>query len=164
MTQTDYYLAEMNIVRRLFPLDHPSMADLVNNINRINTLGDRSPGFIWRLQSEDGDATSFRIFDDDFLLVNLSVWTGIEPLYQYTYSSEHVEFFRRRREWFSKLDAPSVALWWIRAGELPTLQDGCEHLERLWRDGPTPQAFTFKQPYTVEAMLTDRTNAGGADR
>lgn len=143
----EYVLAEANIARLRAPLDDPSLADFVNNLDRINQLAEDSPGFIWRLQTEDGNATALRVFDDDQIIVNLSVWENRDSLFAYVYKSEHVEFFRRRREWFEKLDTPIVVMWWIPADHRPTPAEAKERLDYLQQHGPTPYAFTFKERF-----------------
>ena len=140
-------LAELNIARAAAPMDDPVMADFVANLDRINAIGDASPGFAWRLQDETGAATSIRAFDDPRIIVNLTVWASIEALREYAYRSGHVEIFRRRREWFVPLDGPSLVLWWVPAGQRPTVEEARERLDRLAADGPTADAFTLKTPF-----------------
>jgi hypothetical protein len=152
-----YHLAELNIARLKAPLDHPDTQEFTNNIAAINALAEASPGFIWRLQDDStGDATSIRLMDDPLLIINLSVWDSVESLFQYTYYSGHADFFRRRAEWFGKLELVGVVLWWIEAGQYPTLEQAHAKLEHLNAHGPTPQAFSFKQRYTVEEWLAGR--------
>lgn len=150
----DYHIAQINIARMLAPLDTLQMADFVANLDRINALAEGSPGFIWRLKGEGNDATTLRPFPDDWLIVNMSVWETIEALHQYTYYSAHVEIFRRRGEWFSKLGTPAMVLWWIPAGHIPDLAEAKAKLEMLEKQEATPQAFTFKQRFTVEEMAS----------
>jgi len=150
---TDYHIAQINIARMLAPLDDPIMADFVNNLDRINALADNAEGFVWRLQTEDGDATALRVFDDVMLIVNMSVWESIDALFNYTYGSDHVDVFRRRRDWFDKMDQHHLALWWVPVGKLPTIEDARERLAHMDHNGSTPLAFTFKQRFTVEEML-----------
>lgn len=142
-----HHLAELNIGRTAAPMDDPLMADFVANLDRINALGDASPGFVWRLQDESGAATSIRAFDDPRMIVNLTVWESIEALREYAYRSGHVEFLRRRREWFVPLDGPSLVLWWVPAGHRPTVEEARKRLERLAAEGPTPEAFTLKTAF-----------------
>lgn len=143
---TAYQLAQLNLAHMQTSLDDPSMADFVTNLVRINQLGAQSPGFVWILEDESGTATALRPFGDD-ILINLTVWESIDALYQYTYYSDHAELFRRRREWFHKHSTPMVVLWWIPAGQRPTVEDARERLEHLRAHGPTPYAFTFKQRF-----------------
>jgi hypothetical protein len=148
-----YHIAQVNIGRILAPLTEPQMADFVNNLEPINALADAAPGFVWRLQTEEGNATSITVFDDPMLLINMSVWESVDALYNFVYSSKHVEFIRRRREWFEMLGTPIMTLWWIPAGHLPTTSEAKERLELLQQRGTTPLAFTFKQRFTVDEML-----------
>jgi hypothetical protein len=148
MTSQLYHLAQVNIGRILAPLDDPIMAGFVARLDDINALADQSPGFVWRLQTEAGNATDFRPYDDDRILVNLSVWETIEQLKQYVYKTAHSELMRQRRQWFEKFDAMYMALWWIKAGHTPTVEEAKQRLEYLQEHEATPYAFTFKQPFS----------------
>jgi hypothetical protein len=155
---TQYHLAQINIAQMIAPMDSPIMADFKNNLERINGLGEQSPGFVWRLKDDSGDATSIRVFDNDAMIINMTVWESIDALYEFAYKSDHTEFFRRRREWFDKLDIPVVVLWWIEAGHIPTVDEAKAKLDYIREHGATPLAFTFKQRFTVEEMLAFSAN------
>ena len=141
-----HHLAQLNVARPLYPLESPRMRGFVDNLERINALAERSPGFVWRLQSEAGNATAFTIFDS-VTLPNLSVWLDLPALHQFVYQSAHVEILKLRRHWFEKAAEAHSVLWWIDAGHTPTLAEAQVRLERLRADGPTPAAFTFRQPF-----------------
>ncbi len=145
-----YILAQLNIGRMLAPTDDPLVADFMNNLERINALAEQSPGFVWRYQDETGNATDTRPYDDPSILINFSVWESREALFNFTYQSEHVEFFRRRREWFEKMEQSYLVLWWIPEGHLPTIEEAKERLAHLQAHGATPYAFTFKQYFEPE--------------
>ena len=102
---------------------------------------------MWRLQSEDGDATSIRAFGDDRLIINLSVWTSIEALNGFVFRSGHADVLRRRREWFEVMPEVFTALWWMPSGMLPSVTDAEERLEHLRKHGPSAHAFTFREPF-----------------
>jgi Domain of unknown function (DUF3291) len=142
-----FHVAELNIGRTVAPLDDPALADFVDNLQRINALGDASPGFVWRLEDEFGAATTIRAFDDPLMIVNLTVWKTIESLRAFAYRTSHVDYLRRRREWFEPLTGPSLVLWWVPAGHRPTIEEARERLDRLAADGPTPEAFTLKTTF-----------------
>ena len=146
---TRSHLAQVNIARLVAPLDSPQLAGFVANLQPINAIADASPGFVWRLQTEKGDATSLRFSDDEWLIVNMSVWESVEALLDYVYRSAHADVLRRRQEWFERMREAFVALWWIDAGTLPTIDDARERLAALRADGPTPFAFTLKQTFPV---------------
>ena len=149
----DYHLAQLNIARMLGPIDSPVMGGFVARLDEINALADGYEGFVWRLQTEDGDATAIRVFDDDMLIVNMSVWESVEALANFTYKSIHVELIRQRHEWFSKLDQMYMVMWWIPAGTLPTIEEAKAKLEYLNEHGPTPLAFTFAKRFTIEDLI-----------
>jgi hypothetical protein len=146
-----YHLAEVNIGVLRAPLDAPATAGFVAALEPINRLADASPGFVWRLQTPAGDATSIRAFDDDGILMNLSVWESIEALWDFIYASRHLDVLRRRREWFHRLAEPFLALWWVDAGHLPTIEEAKQRLELLRRNGPSPEAFTFRERFPAPA-------------
>jgi hypothetical protein len=142
-----YELAQLNIGIIRGPMDSPVMAEFAANLERINALAESSPGFIWRLMTEDGDATAIRPFDNDRMLVNMSVWRDLESLRGYVYQSAHVEIMRRRRDWFERMEAAYLVLWWVPGGCRPTLPEAIAKLEVLRTRGPTAEAFTFRQRF-----------------
>jgi heme-degrading monooxygenase HmoA len=142
-----YHLAQVNIARALAPLDDPLLAAFVAQLDAINALADASPGFVWRLQTDDGNATSIRAYDDERIIVNMSVWDSLEALTAFVYVSAHRAVMRRRREWFARFDGPYMALWWVPAGHLPDVAEARERLNHLRAHGPTPFAFSFQQPF-----------------
>lgn len=140
----DWHLAQVNIGCFLTPPDDPLLADFMAGLDRINALADGAPGFVWRLQDDDGNATSIRPDADDALLaINMSVWTSVEALADYVYRSDHLAFLRRRREWFGRMASHHSALWWVPAGTLPTIAEAMDRIALLDERGPTPEAFTF---------------------
>jgi GNAT superfamily N-acetyltransferase len=145
VTPGDYHIAQLNIATLLAPIDDPATADFTDNLDRINELGEGSPGFVWRLQTDDGDATALRPFPDPMTIVNLTVWTSVAALKEFAYRTDHAEFLARRREWFAA-GSTGVVLWWVRAGDLPTVDDAKRRLEFLQRHGPSPYAFRFARP------------------
>lgn len=141
-----HHLAQLNVARLRAPLDSPELAGFVALLDEINAAAERFPGYVWRLQDESGDATALRPFEPD-VIVNLTVWESVESLNDYTYRSAHLEPMRRRREWFHRPDGPHLVLWWIAAGTPPTTAQAAERLDLLARGGPSPEAFTLRQPY-----------------
>ena len=142
-----FHLAQMNVGRILGPIDSAIMAEFVARLDEINAVADGSPGLVWRLQTEDGDATAIRPFDDDQIIITMSVWESPAALHAYVYQSAHAEVMRRRREWFSRMTDAFIVLWWVPAGHRPTVAEGVARLERLRADGPTAHAFTFRQQF-----------------
>ena len=142
-----YHVAQCNIGRVRAPLDSPQLAGFVAALEPVNRMADEAPGFVWRLQTEAGDATAIRAFEDDMLLLNMSVWESIEALAEFTYRTPHRDVMRRRREWFERLADAYLVLWWVPAGTLPTVVEARARLEALRRDGPTLAAFTFHSPF-----------------
>jgi hypothetical protein len=147
MTLPAFHLAQVNIARLLYPQDAPEVADFVNNLDRVNALAESMPGFVWRLVGDSNDAMDVQAFDDPAILINMSVWTDLEALSNFVYRSDHLDFMRRRREWFEVPTQAFMALWWVPAGTVPTPADAVERLAHLREHGATPFAFSFKQPF-----------------
>ena len=142
-----HHVVQLNVGRLLAPLDAPATADFVAALEPINALADRAPGFVWRLQTEAGDATGIRAFDDDLLIVNMSVWESVEALAAFTYGAGHRDVMRRRREWFEPMAEAHMVLWWVPAGHVPDVDEAKDRLALLRRIGPSPAAFTFRTMY-----------------
>ena len=142
-----YEIAQLNIARALAPLDSPQLAGFMEQLDEINALAERSPGFRWRLQGDGGNATDLRVWDDPLVIVNLTVWETIDELHAFAYRSDHKTVFARRFEWFERLERPATVLWWQPQGEIPTLDEALRRLDLLAESGPTLEAFTFKQPF-----------------
>ncbi len=145
-----YHLAQVNIARMLAPIDSVVMTDFVANLDSINQLAEKSDGFVWRLKDENDNATSLKVFEDEFIIVNMSVWNSKKSLFEFTYNSAHLEIFKRRKEWFSKMRDMHMALWWVPNGVEPTPEDAKERLKYLNANGETPYAFTFKNDFSAE--------------
>ncbi|MBI1781129.1 MAG: DUF3291 domain-containing protein [Sphingobacteriales bacterium] len=149
-----FHLAQVNIAKMLAPMDSPVMADFVANLDPINALAESSKGFVWRLKDDSNNATSIKIYDDDYLIVNMSVWEDIDSLHEYVYKSAHTEIFKRRKEWFEKMSDMHMALWYIAEGRWPSVADAVERLDHIRVHGETPYAFGFKKRFSAhEASL-----------
>jgi len=157
-----WHLAQLNIGRLRAPVDDPATAEFMAALDPINALAEGSSGFVWRLQTEEGNATSIRAFEgDDLMILNLSVWESLEMLADYVYRTAHTAFLQRRREWFERLGEAYLVLWWIPAGTLPTIDEALARLDHLRASGPTAEAFTFRQPFARpggRAIPTDERN------
>lgn len=136
-------VAQFNIARLLAPIDSEQLAGFVAELEPVNAAADRAPGFVWRLQSDDGDGTTISPVDDEMLILNLSVWTDVEALRAFTYRDDHLDVFRQRAGWFEKMDEPHSVLWWVDQGHVPTLEESLAKLDHLRQSGPSAEAFTF---------------------
>ena len=137
----------------LAPLESPLMADFVANLEAINALAESSQGFIWRLKDDNNNATSIKIYDDEFLLVNMSVWSNVDSLFQFTFQSQHVEIFKRRKEWFSQMAQMHMALWFVAEDCRPSVEEATQRLDYLRAHGETPYAFSFKKRFSANDAL-----------
>jgi Domain of unknown function (DUF3291) len=138
-----FQIAQVNIGRLRAPLEDPLIAGFVARLEDINALADSSPGFVWRLKTEAGDATSLRPYDDDRILFNLSVWASPEQLRDFVYRSAHTDVMRQRKAWFERFNGMYYALWWIAIGHVPSIDEAKARLEHLRTHGESAQAFSF---------------------
>lgn len=157
-----HHLAQVNVARMNTPLDDPAMAGFVARLEEINGLADAAPGFVWRLQTPEGDATYLRPYDDDRILFNLSVWESVETLKAYVYRTGHAELLRDRRKWFGSMSDMHLAMWWVPAGHIPTIDEAKERLEHIRLHGPSAHAFTFREMYAPEGEPRSRPAAATA--
>ncbi len=146
----EFHIAQVNIARMNAPLDSPVMEGFVARLEEINALADRSPGFVWRLQTEQGNATYLRPYDDDRILFNMSVWKTVDSLKDYVYRTAHAELLRDRRGWFEHFTGAYVALWWVPAGHIPGVDEAKKRLAHLEEHGASQFAFTFKTVHSPD--------------
>ena len=158
MRRPDFHIAQVNIALARAPIDSELLAEFVAQLDSINALADDASGFVWRLQTEDGNAMAVRGFDNDRMIVNLSVWESVDQLADFVYRSGHVAVMRRRREWFERIRV-HFALWWIPTGHVPLVAEAEDRLAHLQHHGPTPYAFTFKARF-LEAEVIDAEELG----
>jgi hypothetical protein len=145
-----FHLAQVNIARMKAPLDSPELAGFVARLEEINALADNSPGFVWRLQTPEGNATYLRPYEDERILFNLSVWESVETLKHYVYRTAHAELLRDRRSWFEQFAGVFVAMWWVPAGHVPGIDEAKQRLAHLEAHGPSQYAFTFKSVHAPD--------------
>jgi Domain of unknown function (DUF3291) len=159
-----YHLAQLNVGLVRSPTASPELADFMAGIGPVNALADAEPGFVWRLQDGDGPgATALRPRGPD-LMVNMSVWETLEALRDFVYrNGPHLDFMRRRREWFHRMAEEHLVLWWVPAGHIPDLDEALSRLDLLRANGPSPLAFTFRDPYPAPTAQPDRPDPGQAE-
>ncbi|WP_062270380.1 DUF3291 domain-containing protein [Endozoicomonas arenosclerae] len=150
-----FHLAQVNIARTKASLESPVMKGFVDQLDRVNQLAEQSDGFVWRLQSEEGDdATSIQAFEDENIIINMSVWRDIESLKNFVYSGEHLALLKNKKLWFEKMSIPTQALWWLPVEQLPGVEDAIKVLKQLEEEGSTEKVFTFNTaraiPETVQ--------------
>ncbi len=147
MVSKSHHLSQVNISRMIAPLSSPIMAEFVAQLNSINKLADESPGFIWRLKTEEGNATNIRVYDDELILFNLSVWESMDALKQFVYRSQHGKVMRNREKWFHKYEGINMALWWIPIGHIPTVDEAKKRLQYLNDYGESAYAFSLRKQF-----------------
>jgi hypothetical protein len=157
MNAYGHHIAQLNVGRAVAALDDPRLTDFMNWLDEINALAEQSPGFVWRLQGDNGNNTDLKVSDDPLFIVNLSVWESIDDLHAFTYRSDHRTVFARRYDWFERANGPNVVLWWQPAGTVPDVNDALARLRRLAEHGPTPEAFTFKERFPPPELAQNET-------
>lgn len=148
MPSTGFQLAQLNIARLAAPLDSAQLADFVAGLEPVNAAAEAAPGFVWRLKDDAADnATSFSIYDDPMIIVNLSVWADHQSLWDFVYDDDHRAILRRRREFFERMTPAYTVLWWVPAGHEPTVAEARERLDQLRAHGPSEYAFGLKDSH-----------------
>jgi hypothetical protein len=149
----DYVIAQVNVGRLVAPLDSTQLSGFVAQLDPVNAVADDAPGFLWRLQTEDGNATALRAFEADAegadggVLVNMSVWESVQALADFVFGDAHLAVLRRRREWFERMTVAYTALWWVPRGHVPSIAEAEDRVKHLRLHGPTPHAFTLRQHF-----------------
>jgi hypothetical protein len=151
-----YHIAQVNIGRIRAELDDPVMSGFVNRLEEINALADASPGFVWRLQTNEGNATYFRPYGDERTLLNMSVWRDVASLRHYVYQTAHRELLRQRHAWFERFEGSYTALWWVPVGHIPGIDEAKRRIAHLDMHGPAQFAFTFKSVFEPDDEFQQR--------
>src|SRR5262249_38070857 len=152
------HLAQFNIARMLGALEDPIMRGFVARLDEINALADGTPGFVWRLQADGGNATYLRPYGDDRIIVNMSVWESVEAFRAFVYRGAHAEVLRRRQEWFEKLSTPILVCWWVPSGHIPSIDEAKKRLAHLEEHGPGPFAFTLRALFPPDEEFAQATD------
>ncbi|MFJ1971873.1 DUF3291 domain-containing protein [Streptomyces sp. NPDC087903] len=155
-----FELAQVNLARLNAPLDSPQLKDFVDALDPVNADADAADGFVWRLESDSGNATDIAVFGDEWLIVNMSVWRDTDALTAYMYQGRHREMLARRREWFERVREAMTTLWWVPAGHRPTVAEAEQRLLHLRTHGATPYAFTLRTSFAPGAADAVRAAPG----
>jgi Domain of unknown function (DUF3291) len=158
LTSSVSHLAQFNIARIRYPLDDPRMAEFVDNVARVNALAEQIEGFVWRLQDASGHAMNMTVDGDAAILPNLTVWQSAEALERFVFRTLHSRFYGRREEWFAPIET-TLAMWWVEAGQRPTLQEGVARLDHLKAQGPSDYAFGWESLPAAQLWKTARCGA-----
>ncbi|MGX9353777.1 DUF3291 domain-containing protein [Roseobacteraceae bacterium S113] len=151
---TQMHLAELNVGRLLAPVDDPRVAEFMSNLDLVNGLGRRSPGFVWMMEGsgEPGTGnTENAINGDPQFVANLSVWESIETLEHFVWNTVHRQFYERRAEWFEVLGEQHFVMWWVPEGQSPSLAEAMTRLAHKQEHGDSDQAFGWSYLETAQA-------------
>jgi len=135
------HLAELNIARLKYPLDDPRVAEFADNLDLVNGIAERSPGFVWRLKDETGNAADIQAFDDPLIIVNMSVWQDAESLEHFVWNTLHKRFYQKRDHWFSLMRKQHFVMWWVDEGEQPSIDEAKARLDHFDMHGNSDHAF-----------------------
>jgi Domain of unknown function (DUF3291) len=150
-------LAQLNISRLVAAKDHPTLAEFMDNLDLVNRIAERSPGFVWRLKDETGPgATDIVVTDDPRVIVNMSVWESVEALEDFVWNTLHEKFYRKRNNWFEPWPGPHLVMWWLENDHMPTLADGLARLALLQEKGGTEDAFGWQQLHDAKLWQSRR--------
>jgi hypothetical protein len=152
----DTHLAQLNVGYARFPLDDARMAGFMGTLDSVNALAERSPGFVWRLQSDSGNATDIKLTANPQFIVNLSVWETPEQLEHFVWNTVHKRIYERKGNWFEKMASPHFVMWWIPAGHIPSPEEALARLEHLTRHGPSDHAFGWESLPNVKLWMNQR--------
>jgi hypothetical protein len=145
---SNHQIAEINVARmKGVNIQDPIMREFVDNLDKVNEIAENSEGFVWRLKDENNNATGFNPYEDEQVIINVSVWENIEKLERFTYQTLHVEFLKRRKEWFQTFGKFYSAIWWIPTGKFPTILEAIEKLAHLQTHGPSSLVFDFRNKH-----------------
>jgi hypothetical protein len=127
------------------------MEGFVRRLDPVNAVADASLGFVWRYETEDEEPEEVRVFGNESILFNMSVWESIEDLEAFVYSSNHLEVLQKKSQWFERSTRAPLVLWWVEAGHIPSVEEAKQHFDMLWRNGPSAAAFSFKDRFAPPA-------------
>ena len=144
-----WQLAQLNIAQLIAPIDSPTLADFVADLDRINALAEQSTGFVWRYEADVCTNDDIHQPFGVDMIVNMSVWESVEALHRYVYRTAHAQVMSRRKEWFQRMSDAYSVLWWVPVGHQPDMFEAKEKLDQLRADGASSDVFTFK---TVASM------------
>ena len=157
MTQpTGTHLAQLNVGHMRFLTDDPRVAEFMGALDAVNALAERSPGFVWRLKDDSGNATDIKVSDDPQFLVNMSVWETPEHLEHFVWNTVHKRIYQKKGNWFEPMQTPHFVMWWVAAGHTPTPQEALARLDHLTRHGPSDHAFGWESLPNIKLWASQR--------
>ena len=140
------HLAELNIGRLVAHPTDPKVREFMQALETVNSIGKRSPGFVWIMEDDAGSGnTGTKIAGDPRLIPNLTVWEDVESLENFVFNTLHRRFFERREEWFEVLEDQHLVFWWVDIGQKPSIDEALERLDHLRTHGPSDFAFGWNE-------------------
>jgi hypothetical protein len=149
-------LAQINVARAVDDLDSPRLASFMAALDGVNAVAERSPGFVWRLKSDAGNATDITVSDDARFIINMSVWESAAHLEQFVWNTVHARIYDKKANWFEAPKTPHLAMWFVPAGHQPTVEEAMERLGHLTAHGPSAHAFGWESLPNVRLWMSKR--------
>lgn len=140
-------LAQYNIARLKAP--PAELPDFLEEVKRVNEIGDAHPGFVWRYEVSDGNSLEETVRDGK--IINLTVWETPQTLWDFTFMGAHLQMLRRRKDWFVPGEMTNI-LWWVDDGHRPTVAEAEERMDHFLKRGATAEAFTWKEIRTWRTL------------
>ena len=138
-------LAEFNFGTLRYPWDDPRLADFQDNLDRVNGLAQRSPGFVWMLDEDAMDATqndpTGPLADRPNTASTLSVWDDAASLWHFVEKTLHGRFKARAGEWFEPGDSGHLVVWEVAPGHRPDVAEGMAQWRALQAEGASDRRF-----------------------
>ena len=151
------HLAQLNVGHIRYPTDDPRMAEFMDQLDAVNALAERSPGFVWRLKDDaSNNATNILVSADPHFLINMSVWETAEQLEHFVWNTVHKRIYQKKGNWFAPMATPHFVMWWISAGHTPTPQEALERLSHLTQLGPSDHAFGWESLPNIKLWMNQR--------
>ncbi|MGI9514675.1 MAG: DUF3291 domain-containing protein [Anderseniella sp.] len=153
----DTHIAELNVAYPKFQVNDRRFAGFINNLDRINALAERSPGFVWRLKDDaTGNAMELQAGDDPALIPNLSVWESVEDLERFTFGTVHAQIYKLRENWFKPMQERHFVMWRVPVGHQPTLAEAMAKLAQINADGPSDDVFGWEAMTNLKLWMEKR--------
>lgn len=149
------HLAQLNIGKPKYANDDPRFAEFMDNLERINGLGESMPGFVWIHKDDSGHAMDMPTPWPD-AAANLTVWEKPEDLEHFVWNTVHKQFYKKKAEWFEEISSSHFVMWWVEEGHRPSLEEAKERLDHLNEHGNSDFAFDWSHLPHVKLWQNQR--------
>lgn len=138
-------LAEFNFGTLRYPWDDPRLAEFQENLDRVNAIARRAPGFLWMLPEDQMEAAqedpAGPLADRPLTASTLSVWADATSLWHFVDRTLHARFMARGAEWFEPDDRSHLVIWPVAPDARPTVAEGMDRWRQLQSKGECDTVF-----------------------